>query len=142
MNKPKQNGFLSGTNAALWFNGEILATLNKYEAKVTGNFTDVDCIGAYATYTQYHGYKIEGTLSVHKVDSKIAAMYAAAYKSGVMPDVVLTSKIYDPITGAAERVAISDVVITEFVAAIAEAKSTIDVEFPFTATEYEYLEEI
>lgn len=142
MSEATQNGFMSGTNAKLWFNGELLATVSKYEAKVTGSFDDVDCIGSYPTYQQYHGYKINGTLTIHKVNSTIGAMYARAYKTGVMPQVTLTSTVFKPESGKSERVAISDVVITEFTAATAEAKGTIDEEFPFSAVSYEYLEEI
>lgn len=142
MNEIKQNGFLSGTNGVVWFNGEKLANIAKYEAKVTGSFDDVDTVGSYATRQQYHGYKIEGTLSVHKVNSTLAAKLAKAFKSGVMPDVTLTSKQYDPATGAAERVAITGVIFSEFALAMLESKTVTDEEFPFSAEDYDFLEEI
>lgn len=140
--KITQNGFLSGTNGTLWVNGRVLAELSSYEAKVTGAFDDVDCCGEYATFQQYHGYKIDGTITIHKVDSALAVEVERGYTSGIMPEITLTSKHENPSTGAAERIAIRNVVITEFTAAKFEAKSVTDVDFPFTGTRLEYLEEI
>ena len=138
----KQNVFLSGSNGTVWFAGEPLAELASLEAKVTGNFEDVDCCGDYATYSQYNGYKIAGTLKLHKVNSRVMAKYAAAYLSGVMPDVSITTKLADPNTGAAERTSITGVVVTEFAAANFEAKKLVDEEMPFSAVRMNVLEAI
>ena len=136
----KQNGFFSGTNGVLWWNGEKLAELSGYQCKATGSFDDVNCCGAYETYQQYHGYKVAGTIKIHKVDSKIGRQMLKAYTTGIMPDITLTSKLNNPSTGATERVAVRDVVVSEFVAAMFDAKSIVDEEFPFSGTKMEYLE--
>lgn len=142
MENVKQNGFLSGTNSDVWVNGEKLTNVASYEAKVTGSFDDVDTVGSYATRQQYHGYKIEGTIVFHKLSSSVMSKLAKAYKSGIMPEITIVSKQYDPATGAAERVAVTGVVFTEFSLAMLEAKSVTDEEFPFSAEDYDVLEEI
>lgn len=142
MENIKQNGFLSGTNSTVWVNGEKLTNVASYEAKVTGSFDDVDTVGSYATRQQYHGFKIEGTITLHKVDSGIMAKLAKAYKSGIMPEITIISKQHDPASGAAERVSVTGVVFTEFALAMLESKTVTDEEFPFTAEDYNILEEL
>lgn len=138
----KQNGFLSGTNGKVWLNNVEMNAVASYEATVTGAFDDVDCIGEYATFQQYHGYKISGTLTLHKLTSAEMARIAQAYRSGIMPDLRIMSKQYDPKSGRSERVVVSDIVFTEFALARMEAKTLTDESFPFSGARYEILEEL
>lgn len=89
-----------------------MANLKKVDIKAEGQFDDVTVSGDYATYQQYKGYKVSGSLTFAKVNSSVMAKYAAAYKTGVMPDLKIVSKLRDVNTGESERAAITGVVLT------------------------------
>lgn len=138
----KNNLILTGTNGNVWLNGKLLAEIKSIEAKVTGSFEEVSFAGDLATRNVYTGWTGEGTIVLQKVSSVAIDLLADAYQNGIMPDVKIISKLYNPSTGKAERVALSDVVFTEFTLAQFESKALIEDELPFKFSEYEVLEKI
>jgi len=136
------NKFLTGSNGKLWFDGELMANLKKVDIKVEGQFDNVIVSGDHATYPQYKGYKVTGTITFAKVNTTVLAKYAAAYKSGIMPDSKIISKLTDKNTGASERIAVTGAVLTTLPLMGWEAQNLIDEEFPVSASGYEVLEEI
>ena len=137
-----QNRILSGSNGNVWVNGKLMAQVKSIEAKITGNFEDVNLVGDYATYNAYTGWAGEGTLTMQKIDSTVLNLVANAFKTGAMPDIKITTKLEDKNTGKSERVAISNIVITEFYLAKFENKALIEEEIPFKFSDYEVLETI
>ena len=137
-----QNRVLSGSNGNVWLNGKRIAQVKSIEAKITGSFEEVNLVGDYATYNAYTGWSGEGTLTLQKIDSTALKLLADGYKSGDMPDVKITTKLEDKSTGKSERVAISNVVFTEFMLTKFEGKALIDEELPFKFSDYEVLETI
>ncbi|WP_238899369.1 phage tail tube protein [Clostridium sp. YIM B02500] len=141
-NQAIANKILTGSSGNLWFNGQLLATLSKIEAKVKGDFEDVSFCGDNATYSRYNGWSGEGTLTVKKVDSTIWKICADAYKSGVMPDIKLISSLTDAATGKSEKTSIEGITITEFMLAGFESKKMIEEEFPFKFGDFDPIETI
>ena len=137
-----QNRILSGRNGNVWLNGKLLAQIKSIEAKVTGNFEPVNFVGDYATYNAYTGWEGEGSVVMQKIDSTVLNLMAESFKTGEMPDIKFTTKLQDKSTGKSERVAISNVVITEFMLAKFENKALIEEELPFKFSDYEILETI
>lgn len=135
------NKILTGKNGNLWFNGSLLANISKFEAKVKGDFDDVNFCGDGATYKVFNGWTGEGTITLKKVDSTIWAAVAAAYKSGVMPDFKIVSSLENPSSLKAEKVSITGVIITEFVLAGFEAKKQVEEEYPFSFGDYTVTED-
>lgn len=137
-----KNRFLVGTNGAVWVNGQQLAQIKKVEAKVTGSFEDVSVVDNYGTFSAYTGYAIEGTLTMQKIDSFILKLLANSYKTGIMPEVTIVSRLKDKSTGKTERTAIKDVSLTEFFLANYESKGLIEEAIPFKASDYDILDTI
>jgi hypothetical protein len=136
------NKILTGSSGNVWFNGKIASTIKSIELKVTGNFEEVSVCGDYGTHNKYTGWNGEGSMTWGKIDSTVVKLMADAYKSGNMPDIKIISKLTDKSTGKAERVAVSNVVLTEFFLAKFEAKALIDEELPLKFSDYEVLETI
>jgi len=136
------NKVLKGNSGNLWFNGQLLATLSKVEAKVKGEFEDISFCGDNSTYSVYNGWSGEGTITLRKVDSTIWKIVADAYKTGIMPDIKLVSSLTDASTSKSEKVSIEGVIITEFMLAGFENKKIIEEEFPFKFGDYETIETI
>lgn len=97
-NQATVNKILSGNNGAMWFNGQELATLTKIEAKVKGNFDDVNLCDDNSTYQRYSGWSGEGTFTCKKIDSTVFKLVADAYKAGVMPDITIITRVTDKST--------------------------------------------
>ena len=136
------NRILKGNNGNVWFNGKLLATVKKIEAKVKGEFEDDNFCGDNATYSIYNGWSGEGTITLQKIDSTIWKLVAEAYKSGNMPSIKIITALTDSSTGQSERASIENVVITEFALASFEAKKMLEEEYPFKFSDYEVLDAI
>lgn len=137
-----QNRILTGSSGDVWLNGKRLAQLKSIEAKITGSFEEVNVVGDYATHNAYTGWAGEGTLVMQKIDSTVADLLADSFKTGVMPNIKITTKLQDKSTGKSERAAISNVVFTEFMLAKFESKALIEEELPYKFSDYEILEKI
>ena len=133
---------LVGTNGYVWLNGKLLANLKGIEIKVAGNFEEVNFCGEWDTQNIYTGWSGEGTITCLKINSTVLDLVGDAYKTGVMPDIRIISKLTDKATGKSERASITDVVITEFYLAKFESKSIIEEEIPIKFGGYERLESL
>ena len=129
-----------GNNGTVWFNGKILATLTKFEAKITMDYEEMNFCGEYNTHHEYTGWKGEGTMSIAKVDSDVLKLLKKAIKKGEMPEIPIISKVSDSDTGKTERISYSGVRITELMLAAFEAKKPVEEEIPFTFDNYKVLE--
>lgn len=136
------NRILHGNGGAAWWNGKKLVTLQKAEAKVTGDFEDINVCGDPATYSVYNGYSGEGTLTVLKIDSDVLKELAEAYNSGEMPEIVVITSLTQKGTNKVERVSYSDIVVTEFMLANFEKKTKVEEEIPFKFGNFQVLETI
>ncbi|HEY5582925.1 MAG TPA: phage tail tube protein [Ruminiclostridium sp.] len=131
---------LTGNSGNVWVNGKLASTIKSIELKVTGNFEEQNFCGDLATHNVYTGWSGEGSMTWSKVDSTVITLLADAYKTGVMPDIKIITKLTDKSTGKAERAAVSEVVLTEFFLAKFEAKALIEEEIPLKFSEYDILE--
>lgn len=142
MNRFNPVHILHGNGGTAYFSGKRLVTLQKCELKVTGDFEEVNVCDDPATYSIYNGYSGEGSLTYFKVDSEILKMMAKAFKSGIMPELSLVTRLHQPSTGQSERISVSGITVTEFMLANFEKKSKIEEEMPFKFSNFEVLEAI
>lgn len=136
------NRLLKGSSGNVWINGELLTTVKSIEAKVKGEFSDHNFCGDPATHSSYDGWSGEGSITFGKIDSKLWYQVAMAYKSGIMPDFKIITSLTDKATGKSERVAITGIVITEFILAGFKAKEVVEEEYPFKFSDYDVLDKI
>ncbi|OOM81792.1 phage-like element PBSX protein XkdM [Clostridium puniceum] len=136
------NRILKGKDGEMWFNGQLLASLKKIEAKVKGDFEDINLCGDPSTHSVYNGWSGEGSFICLKIDSTVWKLVAEAYKTGVMPPIKIITRLTDKSTGQSERAAIEGITITEFALASFEAKKMLEEEYPFKFSDYEILESI
>ncbi len=142
MARPNKNQYMKGTNGTVWVNGKELGNIAEIEIKVTGAYTDIRTVGYYGTQHVYTGYDGEGTLKLHKIDSTILSLIGDAYKTDSEPEITIITKLVNMTTKKAERIAISEVVFTEYTLAKFDSSDTIEEELPFKFSEWEVLEEI
>ena len=136
------NHIMHGNGGTAWWNGKKLSTLQSVEAKVTGDFEDINVCGDPATYSVYNGYSGEGTLTVLKIDSDVLVEMAHAYRTGVMPNITVVTPQTQKGTNKVERVAYSDITVNEFMLAKFEKKAKTELEIPFKFGNFEVLEHL
>lgn len=133
---------LHGSCGEVFVNGVRRPMATKIEVKITGNFTDQDVCGDYATYPIYNGYSIEGSIEELKTDSELELAIVKGYETGVMPDILLMTSLRNPATKKTERWSVSGVVFTEADLANIEAKNPVSQSLPFKAEKVTNLEAI
>ncbi|MEG1044741.1 MAG: phage tail tube protein [Oscillospiraceae bacterium] len=136
------NRILKGNNGYVWINGLLVGYLKSIEAKLTGNFEDIVMAGDNATHSTYNGYTGDGTLTIYKTNSRNMSAIAESFKTGVMPEIKIITKLTDTVTGQSERVAITEVVFTETMLANIAERSNIEEAIPFKFADYLILERI
>ena len=136
------NRVLHSNQGNMWFNGQRLSTLQSVEAKVTGDFEEVNNCGDPATYRIYNGYSGEGTFTMLKIDSEVLKLMADAFQTGEMPTMTIITALEQKGTNKVERIAYRDVTIDEMYLAKFETKSKIEEEVPFKFGHFEVLETI
>lgn len=124
-----------GNDQKVYFDGEVLATLTKAEAKLTLDYEDIELCGQYATEHEYIGYSIEGTITRRKTDSSVLAKYHEAVSTGQIPELVITG-VNLSANGKNESVTIQNAQITELALLNAEAKTVTEEEIPFNASKF------
>lgn len=136
------NRLLRGQHGHIWFNGKELATVQKCELKMTGDFEDINVCGDPATYSVYNGWSGEGTLEYLKFDSEISKIVVEAFLSGNMPEIEMIVLLENPSTGKRERCRVGTITFTEASIIAFEKKSIITDSVPFKFADFEYLETI
>ena len=118
---------ISGTWGELWIDGEKVAEVSACQAKLALN----KAMNASGT----------GSLTLHKVDSGFAQRMEGI-KRGVDRRFTVISKLRDPDSYGAERVALYDVSFDDLTLADWQAAAVGSVTAPFTFSDYEYLDQI
>lgn len=137
-----RNKLLNGNGGHIWIDGELLGNVKSVDFKLTGNFADIACCGDPATYAAYEGYAGEGTLETYKVNSELVTKIVEGFSTCVIPDTKIITKVENPVSGRAERWALTGVVFTEAAVAKFEAQKTIEESLPIKFTHAENLEKI
>jgi len=136
MARPEAKRIANGTYGRVWVNGELWAEVDSFEAKVTVNYEDVNFAGEGATFKKAIGWAGEGTMTIKKIYSRVQKKMAADVRTGVYPRFEFVGKLADPDAHGAERVALYDVTINEFMLLKFEQKTVGSEEVPFAFSDY------
>lgn len=136
------NEIISGKWGRIWINEELWAECKSFEAKVTANYEEVSFCEDLATHQKFVGWAGEGSMTLHKVHSRGGNILGEAFKTGVMPEIKIVSKLSDPGSKGAERVEILDVTFDDFTLIKFEDKSLLEEELSFKFAGYNYLDKI
>lgn len=133
---------INGTNGELWLDGEQVAEISGFQAKVNITKETVNLCGQYAEDSKVVGYAGKGSVKMYKVNSRMAIKIADQLKQGRDTRFTMISKLVDPDSYGAERVVIKNVSLDDLTLADWEAKKAGTIESPFTFTDYEFLDMI
>lgn len=124
----------NGNHGKVWWDGELLFEISKFEAKVTAEREDV-LIGN-SVDSKITGLKGEGTITIKSVINRNINRYLEEWKSGRDPRAQLVGLLADPdaVDGGAERCSIDNVWFTELMLMSFEKGKVVEKEFPFGFT--------
>lgn len=129
-----------GKFGRIWVNGEVLSNCKEFEAKVTMNYEEIVLAEEFGTNQRYMGYSVEGTITLYKIDSKVAKLLKDGIKSGVLPEIKIVARVADPDSGGTERVELTDVTFDEMTLLKFDTSALVEEEVPFKAGSYNYLD--
>lgn len=142
MAENKANKILTGSEAKVMINNEILGNAKKATAEVEGKFEAVDFIGDYTEYERYLGMSGKGTIELAKTRSMGLSLMGDAFKTGQFPDITIIATMTDKSTGKTERVALNGVVFKKLTLFDIEAKKMMDEKLEFSFSSFDPLETI
>lgn len=140
MAKIKSNKIINGTFGSIWLDGEKLADVDSFEAKVTINYEDVNMAEDLSTHKKMTGWTGEGTLTLKKVYSTGASLLGRALKEGKTPTFTMVGKLDDPDAYGAERVVCDEVTFSEFTLFKFAQKELQTEELPFAFADYDLID--
>ncbi len=132
---------INGIYGKVWVNGELWAEVDAFEAKVAVSYEDVKFAGDGATHKKATGWAGTGSMTIKKVYSRVQRAMAEQVRGGEYPRFEVVGKLEDPDAFGAERVALHDVTINEFLLMKFE-KNLGNEEVPFAFSDYELVDSI
>ena len=133
---------MNGTFGELWLDGEYIGEVTKAQAKVEFQKEEVKQCGSWFTDSKVVGCKGTGSLTMSKVNSRMAIKCADMVRKKKDVRFTIISKLADPDAYGAERISITGVQFDDLTLFDWEAQKPLETETPFTFTGYEYLDTV
>ena len=131
---------MNGTHGTVFLDGEEVAEAKAFQAKLEFQKDEVKVAGKMASGTKYIGCSGKGSLSLHKVNSRMVKTLLEEIKAGKDPRFTLIGKLADPNSNGAERIAIKNVSFDDLTLFDFEVGAVGQVECPFTFTDMETID--
>lgn len=119
--------------------GEVIQEVSKSEIKVTLEYTDVERANDLVKYKKFTGYEISGTITINKINSKFGKLIEKIIKDRYAPEINMQSTLRDKAFNGAEAIAYYGVTFEEVMLQKIDNEK-FEIELPFKAREFEYLE--
>ena len=131
---------INGTHGSLWINDQEISEVKSFQVKAEFQKEEVKIAGQMATDTKYMGYSVKGSLSLHKVNSRMIRFISDSIKAGKEPRFTLIGKLADPDSDGVERIALNNVSFDDLTLFDFEVGALGQVECPFTFDDYNFLD--
>lgn len=133
---------IRGTFGQVILDGEDLANIKSFQARIEFNKEDVNMAGTMATHTRIMSYKGTGSVAVHKIDSKMLKLLGNQIKAGKDVRFTIIGSLADPDSMGAERVMLENVSFDDLTIFDFEVGAMGSTEHPFTFTNFTTIDEI
>lgn len=137
----KDTKTMRGNWGKVWVNGELLASLEAFDSKVTAQYEEEDVMGKPGKYRRLLGYTVTGNIRVKKVNDRVAKLLAKNWNDFVEPEISILAENSDPDVGTT-RVRFSDVTFDDFSPLTFENKALGKEEIAFAAGSYQMIDTI
>lgn len=131
---------INGTYGTVFLGDDEIAEMKSFQAKLEFQKEEIKVAGQMATDTKLMGYSGKGSLSLHKVNSRMVKILLDEIKQGKDPRFTLIGKLADPNSEGAERIAIKNVSFDDLTLFDFEVGAVGATECPFTFTDIECID--
>ena len=131
---------MNGAFGTVFLDGEEVAELKAFQAKLEFQKEEVKVAGKMATGTKYMGYSGKGSLQLHKVNSRMIKAIGNQIKEGKEPRFTVIGKLADPDADGVERIALNNVSFDDLTLFDFEVGALGQAECPFTFDDYNFLD--
>ena len=121
----------NGNHGRVWWDGELLFEISKFECKVTAQREDV--VIGNSVDSKVVGLKGEGSITIKSVINRNINAYLEEWKNGHDPRATIVGLLEDPdaVEGQVERCSIDNVWFNELTLMSFEKGNVVTKEFPF-----------
>ena len=133
---------ISGTWGEVWLDSDYVSEAYGLQAKINYNKEDVNLCGQMAVDSKVTSVKMTGSISMHKVNSRMARKIGEEIKNGKDIRFQIISKLADPDAYGKERITLKNVSMDDLTLADWEVSKNGSITAPFTFTGYEFLDDI
>ena len=138
----KGSRIISGTWGEVWLDDDYVSEAYGLQLKVNYNKEDVNICRQMAVDSKVTSVKMTGSISMHKVSSRMARKIGEEIKNGKDIRFQIISKLADPDSYGTERISVKNVSMDDLTLADWEVAKKGTITAPFTFTDYEFLDEI
>lgn len=133
---------MSGSWGEWILDGEKVAEATGLKLEVQMDFKDVPMCGTLAKQQKPSGWSGKGSVTMQKINSRMALLLAEKLKNGETPEFVGISKLDDPDALGAERVVVRGVKFDSLLLADWSAGNVGEETYSFTFTDYDFLDTV
>ena len=133
---------ISGSFGEVYLEGELVREATALKAEVQLEFQDVAMCGSLAKHQKVSGMNGNGTITMTKVNSRMARLLSDQIRAGKTPVFTIISKLDDPDAYGAERVVLKGVKFSSLMLADWSANNIGTITQNFTFTDWEFLDMI
>lgn len=133
---------INGTFGEVWLEGELVREATGLKAEAALEFMDVPMCGSLAKHQKLSGINCTGSITMNKVNSRMAIKISDMLKAGKTPVFTIISKLADPDAYGAERVVLKNCQFSSLTLADWSAKALGTITQPFTFTDWDFIDMI
>lgn len=133
---------INGTFGEVWLEGEVVREATGLKAEVALEFMDVPMCGDLGKHQKVSGLAGTGSITMTKVNSRMAIKLSDMIREGKTPSFTIISKLADPDSYGAERVVLKNCQFSTLTLADWATKQIGTITQNFTFTDWEYIDMI
>lgn len=131
---------INGTFGELRLDGELVRETTALKAEISLDFLDVPMCGTLSKHKKVSGLNGNGSITMTKVNSRMAIKLSDMLKAGKTPTFTILSKLDDPDAYGAERVVLKNCQFSTLMLADWAANQIGTITQNFTFTDWNYLD--
>ena len=131
---------INGTYGEVWLEGELVREATGLKADMSLEFIDVPMCGDLAKHQKVSGMSGNGSITMTKVNSRMAIKLSDMLKKGKTPTFTIISKLADPDAYGAERVVFKNCQFSTLTLADWTSGQVGSITQNFTFTDWDYLD--
>lgn len=139
-NKYQGEQVMNGKWGEIWIDGEYMAEVTAFEAKISYDKTDVNMTRRLTKAYKVTGISCSGSVTMNKVTSYFIRKLSDATKQGKQVSCTIISNLDDPNGIGSERVVIKDAVFDELPLANWSSGSMVEEQVAFTFSDWDVID--